>query len=177
MSEPGAEIHAEHPYAAPAAGRRDSRRFRGRLAGSVTLWTAGDGRGRAGLTVASTVLVDGDPPRLLGTLDPLSDLVDALADAGRFTVQLLAYRQSWLADQFAGLAPAPGGLFAAGAWSDSPWGPVLADAPGWLGCRVDGTAEMGWSVRVDATVDRVVLSADEPALVHWRGRYHRLGDG
>lgn len=169
--EPGARIHGTDPYAAPAAQRRDSRRFRGRLAATATLWTAGTGRARAGLTVASTVLADGEPPRLLGLIDPLSDLADSVADAGRFTVQLLAYRQQRLAEQFSGRMPAPGGVFAQDEWADTDWGPVVSGTPGWLGCRLDASTEFAWSLRIEATVEHIVLAADDPVLGHYRGRY------
>jgi hypothetical protein len=42
-------IHASNPF---AADPDPVRRFRGRLGGAVSLWTAGDGPGRAGLTVS-----------------------------------------------------------------------------------------------------------------------------
>ena len=41
-------IHTTHPFADPDA--RPARRLRGRLGGAVTLWTAGAGADRAGLT-------------------------------------------------------------------------------------------------------------------------------
>ena len=45
-------IHSSHPF---ADGERDEvRRLRGRLGGAVTLWTTGEGRSRAGLTVTSS---------------------------------------------------------------------------------------------------------------------------
>jgi 3-hydroxy-9,10-secoandrosta-1,3,5(10)-triene-9,17-dione monooxygenase reductase component len=172
--EPGGRIHGTDPYAEPAGQRRDSRRFRGRLAATVTLWTAGVGRQRAGLTVASAMLADGEPPRLLGLIDPLSDLADALADTGRFTVQLLAYGQQRLAERFSGQLPAPGGVFAQDDWADTDWGPVVAGTPGWAGCRLDASTEFAWSLRIEATVEHLVLAADAPVLGHYRGRYQRL---
>ncbi|MGA8115779.1 MAG: flavin reductase family protein [Actinocatenispora sp.] len=172
--EPGAEIHEEHPFVPPPADRDAVRRFRGRLAAPVTLWAAGTGRARAGLTVASVLVVEGEPGHVVGMVDPDSDLADAVEQVGRFTVQLLGPDQQRLADQFGGVMPAPGGLFAQDDWTDTEWGPVLRDGAGWLGCRLDGTAEVGWSSRVDATIERVVLAADRSALAYLRGRYHRL---
>lgn len=171
--EPGGEIHDEHPFATPAADRDPLRRFRGRLTAPVTLWTAVDpDRGRRrGLTVASTLVVDGDPGRLMGLVDPESDLGEALAGGAPFVVALLADRHRLLADRFAGQAPAPGGLFAQDDWHDEEWGPVLADAPGWLGCRTDETAPLGYALRVTGTVQRVELADDEPTLTFRRGRY------
>ncbi len=174
MTEPGAEIHGEHPFATPARDRDAARRFRGRLAAPVTLWAAGAGRQRAGLTMASTMVVDGDPVRVLGLIDPDSDLFDAIERTGRFTVSLLSFGQQRLAEQFAGLMPAPGGLFAQDEWADTDWGPVLTATSGWLCCRRDAAVPMGWSSRIEGTVEQVTVTADEPALVHRRGRYHRI---
>jgi flavin reductase (DIM6/NTAB) family NADH-FMN oxidoreductase RutF len=175
MDEPGAQIHAEHPYATPAGQRDPLRRFRGRLAAPVTLWTTGTGRGRAGLTVASTLVVDGAPACVVGMVDPDSDLADAIEQTGTFAVQLLGDRHRVLADRFGGLAPAPGGLFAQQDWTDTEWGPVLAAGTSWLGCRYEGAAEVGWSRRIDATVQQVTLADDEPILVYRRGRYLTVG--
>ena len=54
-------ISSEHPFLPPEQDRDPVRRLRGRLISPVTLWTAADGIDRAGLTVGSTVIADGDP--------------------------------------------------------------------------------------------------------------------
>jgi 3-hydroxy-9,10-secoandrosta-1,3,5(10)-triene-9,17-dione monooxygenase reductase component len=174
---PGGAIHPEHPFATPAGERNPLRRLRGRVASPVTLWTAADGGRRYGLTVSATLVVDGDPARVVGMVDPDSDLWDAVAASGRFAVTVLGWRHRQLADRFAGLLPAPGGLFAQDDWEDAGWGPVPAGAPGWLGCRLDADAPLGWSRQVTGTVQRVALGEDEPALLYRRGRYHRLDQG
>jgi 3-hydroxy-9,10-secoandrosta-1,3,5(10)-triene-9,17-dione monooxygenase reductase component len=172
-ADPGAEIHHTDPFATPAAQRSPVRRFRGRLASTVTLWTA---PGPAGLTVSSTLVAEGAPDRLLGLVDPESDLWAALADAGRFAVAPLGPPHRQLADRFAGLFPAPGGLFATGDWRSTPYGPVPADAGGWAGCRLDGSREYGWGLLVEATVETVELTGEDlPPLLHHRGRYRELG--
>jgi flavin reductase (DIM6/NTAB) family NADH-FMN oxidoreductase RutF len=163
-------IHSSDPFATPEHLRSPLRRFRGRLAAPVALWTA---PGPAGLTVSSTQLVDGDPGRVLGLLDEESDLWDAAASAGRFTVQPLAADDQQLADRFAGLMPAPGGLFALDGWEQTDWGPVLAGRGTWLGCRVDGSRAVGWSLLVEGIVERVTIGDDAPPLIHYRGRYLR----
>jgi flavin reductase (DIM6/NTAB) family NADH-FMN oxidoreductase RutF len=78
-------IHASDPFATPEERRSPVRRLRGRLPAAVTLWTAGDAT-RAGLTVSSTQVVDGEPGRLLGLLDDESELWSAASAAGRFAV-------------------------------------------------------------------------------------------
>ncbi|HEY6593778.1 MAG TPA: flavin reductase family protein [Asanoa sp.] len=166
--EPGAQIHTTDPFAAPEAERSPVRRLRGRLASAVTLWSA---PGPAGLTVSSTLVAAGDPARLLGLIDEESDLWEAARAAGRFAVTPLGSAHRQLADRFAGLAPAPGGLFAGEGWTQTPYGPVPADASAWAGCRLDGGRPYGWTLLVEAVIERVeIRGADEP-LVHYRGRY------
>lgn len=169
--EPGAQIHQTDPFATPAGERSPVRRLRGRLAATVTLWTA---PGPAGLTVSSTLLAEGEPGRLLGLIDAESDLWDAAQRAGRFAVAPLGPPHRQLADRFAGLFPSPGGLFASGDWTETGYGPVPADAGGWAGCRLDSAREYGWSLLVEATVEVAELAGDVPPLLHHRGRYREL---
>lgn len=170
-SEPGAQIHGTDPFATPEHARSPVRRLRGRFAAAVTLWTAPS---PAGLTVSSTVVADGDPGRLIGLIDDESDLWSAASAAGRFAVAPLGPGHRQLADRFAGLLPAPGGLFAEGDWTDTPYGPVPADAGAWVGCRVDAAREYGWALLVEATIETVELGPNAAALVHFRGRYREL---
>jgi flavin reductase (DIM6/NTAB) family NADH-FMN oxidoreductase RutF len=168
-------IHSEHPFLEPESERDPGRRLRGRLGGAVTLWTAGAGKRRTGLTVSSVMIAHGDPPHVLGLVDPESDLVTALSGGGTAVVQLLQWSHRDLADAFAGVAPAPGGPFRLGSWEDSEWGPVLHGVSAWAGVRLSGSqAEVGWSLLLDGVVDHVHLSEEAaPPLVHRRGRYVR----
>lgn len=173
--EPGARIHADHPFADPAEDRSAVRRLRGRLAAGVTLWTALRGTDPVGLTVSSTVVADGDPARLLGLVDDESGLWEGLAAARRFAVAVLTGGDRQAADRFAGLLPAPGGPFRYGTWEGTPYGPVPAGRT-WAGCRVDATRPYGWARLVEATVETVSVAAQAPPLVHYRGRYRDLAD-
>ena len=169
-------IHTEHPFLEPESGRDPVRRFRGRLGGAVTLWTTGAERERAGLTVSSLLVAGGEPGRVLGLLDPDSDLAERLATTGRAVVHLLAWEHRDLADAFAGVAPAPGGAFRMGDWTDTSWGPCLTSAPAWAGVTVEDSREVGWSTLLTCRIDEVTLTDDAPPLVHRRGRYVRPGD-
>ncbi|HET9516828.1 MAG TPA: flavin reductase family protein [Actinoplanes sp.] len=167
----GARIHAGDPFATPQSQRSAVRRLRGRLASPVTVWTA---PGPAGLTVSSTVVADGEPGRMLGLIDAESDLFEAITAAGRFAVTPLGPDDQQLADRFAGLMPAPGGLFAGDGWTETDYGPVPTRAVTWAGCRVDTTREYGWGMLVEATVETITLGPDPEPLLHFRGRYRRL---
>jgi flavin reductase (DIM6/NTAB) family NADH-FMN oxidoreductase RutF len=168
-------IHSEHPFATPEEERDPARRLRGRLGGAVTLVTAGEGTTRAGLTVSSLMIAHGDPAHVLALVDPDSDLVERLAQTGRGVVQLLAWEHRDLAEAFAGLAPAPGGLFRLGSWEQTSWGPVLSGVSAWAGFSVasDRFAEVGWSALVDGVLEHVELGEPVEPLVHRRGRYVR----
>lgn len=162
-------IHSEHPFADPQDD--PLRRFRGRVGGTVSLWTSGRGPDRAGLTVTSYVVAMGDPPQVLALIDPESELAAAAATEGRVAVQLLEWQHRDLAETFAGLFPSPGGPFRAGAWQDTDWGPVLTDASGWLGARVSVGRPLGWSHVLEGAVEHVELRESSRALLHRRGRY------
>lgn len=162
-------IHHEHPFAEPAD---PVRRFRGRIGGAVSLWTAGQGSGRAGLTVSSVMVANGDPAAVLGLLDPDSDLLETLRATGRGVVQLLEWADRDLADAFAGVAPAPGGPFRLGTWEQTEAGPALVGRTH-ARVRLVEAREVAWSALVVAEIDAVVLLPDESPLEHRRGRYLR----
>lgn len=169
-------IHSEHPFADPDGARDPARRLRGRLGGTVCLVTSGSGTARVGLTVSSLMVGHGDPGHALLLVDPDSDLADALAEGDRGVLHLLSWPHRDLADAFAGVAPAPGGVFRLGTWSDTVWGPLLDGVTTWAGFTVAETREVGWSVLVDGVLDEIHLADDEgEPLVHRRGRYQRPG--
>ncbi len=168
-------IHSEHPFLEPESERDPVRRLRGRLGGAVTLWTTGSGTDRAGLTVSSVMVAGGDPGHVLALVDPDSDLADALGDGGALVVQLLEWEHRNLAEAFAGLAPAPGGPFRLGSWTDTDWGPVLDGVSAWAGVRLAGEPQtVGWSLLLDTVVEHVEIGEERQPLAHRRGRYLRL---
>jgi 3-hydroxy-9,10-secoandrosta-1,3,5(10)-triene-9,17-dione monooxygenase reductase component len=168
-------IHATDPFATPDDARSPVRQLRGRLPAAVTIWTAyGRDDRPAGLTVSSTVVVEGDPGHVLGVLDEESELYEAVRSSGRFAVQVLRDGDGQLSDRFAGLLPAPGGLFADGVWERSEFGPIRRGLTTWAGCALTQARPLGWGLLVEATLDRIVLGEDAvPALVRYRGRYLR----
>jgi flavin reductase (DIM6/NTAB) family NADH-FMN oxidoreductase RutF len=167
-------IHSEHPFAEPEEQRDPVRRLRGRLGGTVSLWTAGAGGDRAGLTVSSLMVAGGDPGHVLALVDPDSDFAATIQETGLAVVQLLEWRHRDLAEAFAGMAPAPGGVFKLAEWTATEWGPRLEDASAWVGVRLAGEPrEVGWSLLLDTTIERVELGEERQPLVHRRGRYVR----
>ena len=144
------------------------------------MWTSGGAGGetvgRAGLTVTSLMLANGDPAQVLALVDPDSDLLDALRSSGRAVVQLLAWEDRDLAEAFAGTAPAPGGLFRTAEFVETDHGPRLARATTYAAVSLDAEQEIGWSVLVTCRIEDVTVGAEDgPMLGHRRGRFFRLG--
>jgi flavin reductase (DIM6/NTAB) family NADH-FMN oxidoreductase RutF len=166
-------IHAEHPFRDPEPD--PVRRFRGRVGGTVSLWTASDEAGRAGLTVTSYLLAAGENARVLALLDPDADLTERLLGSGRAVVQLLTWDDRDLAEMFAGTAPAPGGMFRQAEFVATDWGPRLATATTWAGVRLESEQEVGWSTLVTTVVEHLEVGEDAEPLRHHRGRYTREG--
>jgi flavin reductase (DIM6/NTAB) family NADH-FMN oxidoreductase RutF len=175
-------IHSEHPFSLPEDQRDSARRLRGRLGGTVTLLTAGDGSDRAGLTVSSVMLALGEPAHVLALVDPDSDLADRVAETGAAVLQVLDWRHRDLAEAFAGVAPAPGGPFRMARWEQTAWGPRLDGCAAWAGLRVvdagpggaGEAVEVGWSRLLDGVVEEVALAEEADPLLHRRGRYVHL---
>jgi flavin reductase (DIM6/NTAB) family NADH-FMN oxidoreductase RutF len=149
------------------------RRLRGRLGGTVSLWTAGDEPERAGLTVSSWLVAGGEPGRALALLDPDADLTDVLLETGRGVLQLLEWEDRGLADAFAGVAPAPGGPWRLAEWEQTDHGPRLAHATTWATLEVESTVEVGWSRLVTCALVEVFAGEETAPLQHRRGRYVR----
>jgi flavin reductase (DIM6/NTAB) family NADH-FMN oxidoreductase RutF len=135
-------IHHSHPFAVGENDRKPLRRFRGRMASPVSIWAAAAGGQRAGWTLSSFLVADGDPGEVIGLIDEESPLADVLTQTATLTVNLPGWRQRKLADAFAGVAPAPGGPFTLAAWRDTDWGPVLDGSLGWIGARLNLTQIM-----------------------------------
>lgn len=168
-------IHSEHPFLPPESDRNPLRRLRGRLSAPVTAWTAMPTHARpVGLTVSSMLVADGDPGMLLGLVDPDSDLYEVMVDTGTVAVSVLGPAHRQLADALAGTAPAPGGPFRIGSWTDTAWGPVLDDAVAWVGGTVAAEPEpAGWAMLVKITVIKIEIGTGaDDGLTLRRGRYH-----
>lgn len=135
----------------------------------MTIVTTASGPTRVGLTVSSLLIVQGDPGQILALVDPDSDLGEAVTIGGRVAVSVLTEGDGLLADTFGGVAPAPGGPFSVGEWTQTEFGPVRAGVS-WLGAQVTSLTGLGWSVQVTARIEHVEL-VEAPALIHQRGRY------
>ncbi|MBW3576758.1 MAG: flavin reductase family protein [Actinobacteria bacterium] len=166
-------IHDEHPFVTPEVDRDPVRRLRGRLAAPVTVWTAGTVAARAGLTISSVLIAEGEPARVLGLMSDLTDLWETIQDTGSFVMHVLDRSQGWLSDRFAFRVPSPGGPYAGLEITESSFGPVLAAVGTRAYCRVVEARTVGHAQLVDAAIEDLEL-ADLDPLVHFRGRYAGL---
>jgi len=164
-------IHDEHPFADPDPD--PVRRFRGRVGGTVSLWTSGSQTARAGLTVTSFLVAAGEQARVLALLDPDADLTETLLATGAGVVHVLGWEHRDLAEMFAGTAPAPGGMFSQAEFEQTPWGPRLVSAASWAGVRLEAEQPVGWSTLVTTVVERLEIGDDDAPLRHHRGRFGR----
>jgi 3-hydroxy-9,10-secoandrosta-1,3,5(10)-triene-9,17-dione monooxygenase reductase component len=164
-------LSSEDPFATPPAERRIDRRLRARLVAPVTVWTAGAAPQRAGLTVSSMLVAEGDPAVVLGLVDPLSGLYDVLSERRRFVVHVLDAGDQRLAGMFAGTYPVD--PFEEVVVIDGEFGPVISGARHIITCELLGTTDVGFQALALANIVAISLSDSSP-LVRYRGQYRKL---
>lgn len=168
--------YGSDPFALPAELRDPVRRFRGRLASPVTVWTSSDEDGLpVGITVSSMMVSEGSPSTVVGLIDPLSQFWAALSSSKRFVVHVLERHHRRLSDQMAGRYPGPDARFENVEVRPSPWGPVIDGSQTRACCHLTGFLEAGDALVVNGEIEEVVLGDDlESPLVYFRGKYHDL---
>ncbi|MBO0713353.1 MAG: flavin reductase [Acidimicrobiales bacterium] len=171
----GFELRFDDPFATPPEWRDQARRLRGRLAAPVTVWTAGEGARRAGLTVSSLVVAEGDPAVMIGVVSPTSELWDAIEATGAFVVHVLGEGERQLADRFSGARPGLGGPFGDLEVDQTPYGPVLASVQSRACCRLLDASPVGYQQLVRGSVGPLTLAEVTRPLLWYRGHYRRLG--
>jgi 3-hydroxy-9,10-secoandrosta-1,3,5(10)-triene-9,17-dione monooxygenase reductase component len=169
-------IGRQHPFAVPAQRRDPARRLRGRLVAPVTVWTAGRPPAGAGLTVSSVLVAEGEPPRLLGLIDPTAALWEAMVETGRFVVQVLGVADQALAERFSELRPPIRGPFEGLGVAGSPWGPVLVGGRPQAACRLVGSTPVGHRELVEGVIEQLALPDPQDPLAYLQGRYRSVGD-
>jgi 3-hydroxy-9,10-secoandrosta-1,3,5(10)-triene-9,17-dione monooxygenase reductase component len=175
MGPGSGEVHYENPFATPPEARSPARRLRGRLTSGVSVWTSFVDDAPVGLTMSSVLVAEGDPGRILGLVNDTTSLWEAITSSRRFVVHLLDRDHRELAESFAGLRPAPGGVFAGLDARPSEWGPVLGELANRAYCRLASSAPAGYQILVSGAIERVELDELERPLVYFRGRYRDLG--
>jgi 3-hydroxy-9,10-secoandrosta-1,3,5(10)-triene-9,17-dione monooxygenase reductase component len=172
-------VGRQPPFAVPPQRRDPARRLRGRLVAPVTIWTAGQLPGGAGLTVSSVLVAEGQPARLLGLIDPTSAFWEAMQETGAFVVQVLAVGERSLAERFSEIRPPIRGPFERLPVAESPWGPVLGGSRPRAACRLAGSAPVGHGELVEGVIEQLELPDLEDPLAYLHGSYQsvrELGD-
>lgn len=163
------------PFATPVEAREPARRLRGRLTAPVTVWTSQAASGaHAGITVSSVLIAEGEPPEVLGLVDPLSNFFDAVQESERFVLHVLTSAQARLAEAFALRLPVD--PFEGETVSRTPWGPALGSVATRAGCALVEASAVGYSRLLRARIEE--FSFDERAarpLARYRGDYVTVG--
>ena len=169
------EIHEDvNPFSTPEEDRDPERRFRGRLAAPVTVITAGDAFDRAGMTVSSIVVSEGEPGKVHFLAAPTADLCGVIDRSGRFVVHILDTGHREISEIFAERRPSPGGLFAGVAYEDGAWGPVLTEVADRAYCSAAKATAVGYSLLVSGDINRIETADLVDPLLYFRGRYQQI---
>lgn len=130
--------------------------------------------GFRGLTATSFIPVSLDPPLVLVSVESETLTRQAIEHEGRFSVSLLERGQEFVAERFAGRAPA-----VRADWSEvphrlSPQGlPWITGGVAWFDCTLQSLEPAGDHALVLGAVHRAERGVGEP-LVHWDRSFWRL---
>jgi flavin reductase (DIM6/NTAB) family NADH-FMN oxidoreductase RutF len=138
-----------------------------RLAASVVVISARHDSNFRGLTATSLVSISAEPALVLVSLEHMTLTRNAVVESRAFNVSILTRSQEFIAERFAGRAPA-----VAAAWNEVPHHlgangiPLIDGCVGWLECRLAQVHEAGDHDLCVGEVDIAVKGAGEP-LILW----------
>ncbi len=136
----------------------------------VAVVAARDESGRLyGITVTAFVPFCLDPPLVGVSLGEQAPILAAIADRGRFVVNVLAGGQKRAANAFADTYAVGGGEFSEG-------DPVLRGAAAALVCVARQTHPAGDHRLVVAEVERVEIGSEASPLLYFAGDYRRWAE-
>ena len=136
--------------------------------GVVTVEVDGES---AGLTVDSLVPLSVDPPLVGIALGRHAALHELLREAGAFAVSILASDQEHLAQHFARGVPPIAHWTGIETTRAEVGAPLIADALGWVECRLAFEHEVGDHTLFVGEATRVERGPGREALVHLRRAY------
>jgi flavin reductase (DIM6/NTAB) family NADH-FMN oxidoreductase RutF len=145
----------------------DFRDVMARLAASVVVISARVGTGFRGLTATSLVSISAEPPLVLVSLERPTVTRNAVVETKAFNVSVLTRSQEFVAERFAGRAPA-----VAASWNDVPHHlgtngiPLIDGCVAWLECKLTQVHEAGDHDICVGEVENAVKGAGEP-LILW----------
>ncbi|HYT12768.1 MAG TPA: flavin reductase family protein [Candidatus Nitrosopolaris sp.] len=148
-------------------GQEDFRDVMARVAASLVVISARLGTGFRGLTATSLVSISAEPPLVLVGLERVTVTRDGVVEGKAFNVSVLTRSQEFIAERFAGRAPA-----VAAAWNDIPHHlgangiPLIDGCAAWLECRLVHVYEAGDHDICVGEVENAVKGTGEP-LILW----------
>lgn len=159
---------------APGIDARTFWRVLGQRATGMTIVTARDEAGPAGLVALSAAHVSADPATMLVSIDRKTAALATVLAARHFAVNFLGADDAALVDIFGGRSGVSGAArFEGRDWVTLKSGaPVLATALGAFDCAVDQVVEQGEVTIVIGRVLAATAGEGEP-LVFYRGKSFR----
>jgi flavin reductase (DIM6/NTAB) family NADH-FMN oxidoreductase RutF len=144
-----------------------------RLAGGVSVITAGSGDEISGMTVTSVSSLSTDPPSLIVSINRASSSWPLLQRHRFFGVNILSAEQAEIAERFSGKDGLKGAeRFAGAAWIERASGVrLLGGALAAIECEAEDVIERHSHAIIIGRVLHVELAPDEAALVYWHGDY------
>ena len=144
-----------------------------RLAGGVSVITAGRGKDISGMTVTSVSSLSVDPPALIVSINREASSWPLVKRYGFFGVNILTSDQIDLAERFTGKGGLKGAARFAGAdWTTRASGvPLLVGALAAIDCEVEDVVERHSHAIVIGRVLDIAVSGRGAALAYWHGRY------
>jgi len=151
----------------------DFRNAMRRLAGGVSVITAGRGRDISGMTVTSVSSLSVDPPALIVSINREASSWPLVQRYGFLGVNILTSDQIDIAERFTGKGGLKGAARFAGAdWTTGASGvPLLVGALAAIDCEVEDVVERHSHAIVIGRVLDVAVSERSAALAYWQGRY------
>lgn len=151
----------------------DFRNAMRRLAGGVSVITAGRGKDISGMTVTSVSSLSVDPPALIVGINRAASSWPLVKRYGFLGVNVLTSDQIDIAERFTG----KGGLKGAARFTGADWTtrasgvPLLVGALAAIDCEVEDVVERHSHAIVIGRVLDVAVSERSAALAYWQGRY------
>jgi flavin reductase (DIM6/NTAB) family NADH-FMN oxidoreductase RutF len=143
-----------------------------RVAGGVSIITAGRDDDIAGMTVTSLTPLSVNPPRLLVSISRQSSSFALIERYRQFGISILNADQQQLADRFSNARLSGQQRFEGTTWSPSPSGvPLLGKSLAAVECQVEEIIERHSHGIIVGRLLSMELSHRLSGLVYWNGQY------
>lgn len=143
-----------------------------RMAGGVSVVTAGSGDDVTGVTIASLTSLSLTPPRLLINIGLQSSAFPLITRHGWFGINILGSDQHDLADRFGTPKLTGSQKFEGVSWSAGSAGvPLLQRAHATIACEVDEILERYDHAIIVGRPDAIDLSPHLSSLLYWNEQY------